>query len=143
MGVHDVEMDPVGPGATDAPDGVGEVAPGRHRGCWRRPARGRLPSLVPTPAGTGSSLRSPRSAAALSALEALAPAGYGRRRWLPGPLCGELPAGGTDLLASIAADGRLDPGLAEGRCEGSMTGIGLACHGVWATGFIGIRLTWA
>ena len=25
----------------------------------------------------------------------------------------------------------------------SMTGIGLAVHGVWATGFIGIRLTWA
>ena len=25
----------------------------------------------------------------------------------------------------------------------SMTGIGLACHGVWATGFIGMRLTWA
>ena len=24
-----------------------------------------------------------------------------------------------------------------------MTGIGLACHGVWATGFIGMRLTWA
>ena len=25
----------------------------------------------------------------------------------------------------------------------SMTGIGLAVQGVWATGFIGIRLTWA
>ena len=24
-----------------------------------------------------------------------------------------------------------------------MTGIGLAVHGVWATGFIGMRLTWA
>ena len=27
--------------------------------------------------------------------------------------------------------------------NGSMTGIGLAFHGVWATGFIGMRLTWA
>ena len=68
----------------------------------------------------------------------------GRRGGLACALRGELAARGPDLLAAVAADRHRDAGRLEGAPRTrSMTGIGLAVQGVWATGFIGIRLTWA
>ena len=121
VAVHDVEVDAVGAGLLDAPDGVAEVATGRRRGCSRRSrARPVGPSrLRPRTADrrTGSWLRSPRRAAALSAIEPLAPARDGGRRRLPGPLRRELAARRADLLAAVAPDRRLDAGLRERRRE--------------------------
>ena len=54
VGVHDVEVDPVGPGRLDPPDGVGEVGQVGVEDARRdpRPAAGH--GYSPTPAGTGS-----------------------------------------------------------------------------------------
>ena len=49
--------------------------------------------------------------------EPRAAAGDGRGRRLTCPLGGELAARRADLLAAVAADGRLDAGVAEGRRE--------------------------
>ena len=71
----------------------------------------------PTPAGTGSSLRSPRRAAALSRHQPLAAALDDDRRGLARMLRGELAAGGADLHAPVAADRRGDAGRPEARRE--------------------------
>ena len=66
VAVHDVEMDPVGAGLLASPDGGAQV---REIGVEdaRRDASSTRSHYSPTPAGTGSGLRSPRSALALSA----------------------------------------------------------------------------
>ena len=148
VAVHDVEVDPVGAGRHDPPDRVGRGCPGRRRGCSRRSGAAGLSAAgghVPHPAG--DRLVAPLAAQGARRTrdhEPLATARHGGRRRLARPLRGELTACGADLLAAVAADRGRDAGRAEGRARTrSITGIGLACQGVWATGFIGMRLTWA
>jgi hypothetical protein len=69
--------------------------------------------------------------------------GHRRGRRLAGALGRQLPARRADLLAAVAPDRRADPAARRVAANASMTGIGLAVQGVWATGFIGIRLTCA
>ena len=67
VGVHDVKVDAVRPGCLDAADGVGQVGKVRVEDARRDSGPTVGHGQSPTPAGTGSWLRSPRSAAALSA----------------------------------------------------------------------------
>ena len=110
VAVHHVEVDAVGAGLLDASDGVGEVREVRVEDARRDPGPAVGHGYSPTPAGTGSWLRSPRSAAALSASRrSRRRATVGRRR-LARALGGELAAGRADLLAAVAPDRRPDAG---------------------------------
>ena len=100
VAVHDVEVDPVGALPLGAPHGVAEVAEvgvedarGDAGSTGRAIGGVRLSSPPRRPAGTGSSLRSPRSARALSSLEPLA--GAARRRGPAAPLPAPPRAGRT------------------------------------------------
>ena len=143
MAVHHVEVEPVDAGALQLADGVGcPKSAVRMLAAIR--ARPPCPRLVPHSGGATARGSARRSAAALS------PIRRSRRRatvaggWRAGTLGRELAAGRADLVArgcagpssrcrrsrSIAANA-LDPSSA------------LGVHGVWATGFMGMRLTWA
>ena len=54
VGVHDVEVDPVGAGRLDAADGVGEVGQVGVEDARRDPRPAVRHGQSPTPAGTGS-----------------------------------------------------------------------------------------
>ena len=106
-----------------------------------RPARH---AYSPTPAGTGCI--APLAAEGVGALvdEPRPAPGDDCGGGLAGPLGGELAAGRADLLAAVPADRGRHAGVGEDRGERDRSRrSGEAAHGVWATGFIGIRLTWA
>ena len=143
VAVHDVEVDAVGARRLDAADGVGQVERSASRMLAATRAD-RRPRLSPPPrpgsardcarpgAPRHSRRRDARGAARRPAAAARrrAPRRAGRRRRRPpGRGC----AGSSSRSRRHGASPR----------SASMTGIGLAVHGVWATGFIGIRLTWA
>ena len=67
VAVHDVEVDAVGAGFLDTADGIGEVGEVGIEDAGGDSCPAGLGAHSPTPAGTGSWLRSPRRAAALSA----------------------------------------------------------------------------
>ena len=117
VGVEDARRDPCPPGAPSLLPRPGRA---RARGCVRRAARRRSRRRAARAAG-----RPPAPAARPPVPR---PAGRTPRR-SPGRGCG-------------GSSSRCRPPAGSPRTR-SMTGIGLAVQGVWATGFIGMRLTWA
>ena len=105
------------PACLDATDGVGQVRQVGVEDARRDPGPTVGHGQSPTPAGTGSWLRSPQERrGALGDEPSAAPRDGGRRR-LAGSFRGELAAGGSDLLAAVAADRRLDARRTERRRE--------------------------
>ncbi len=103
-----------------------------------RPALARAPASAP---GVGSARHAARPRSRTRAARGAAPR-PGRR--LARALGRELAAGGADLLTPVAPDVSCDAGRAQRRRERlDALGIGLGRQGVWATGFIGMRLTCA
>ncbi len=119
VAVHHVEVDPVRPGRIRPPDRVaqrGQVAiedARRDQDAGGAAGRCRRAHGSPTPAGTGSALRSPRRAVALWATSRLAPPLDDDRCRLAGVLRGQLAAGGADLRAAVEPDRRRDAGHPE------------------------------
>ena len=144
VAVHDVEVDPVGTGRLDPPDGVGKVREVRVEDA-RRDAGPTVGHATPPPRPvTGSWLRSPEQGRGALGLEPRASSGDGGSRRLAGSLrrrAGRMPRRPPGRGCG-GSSSRCRPSAASS-AKRSMTGIGLAVHGVCATGFIGIRLTWA
>ena len=144
VAVHDVEVDPVGARLLDAADGVARGSRGRRRGCWPRPWPVPSPSLLPRP--DRGRLVAALAAERLRAGHDRAARGAGRR---PAPAArrpARPPAGRTRRPTSWPRLRRMVVPIPASRsvaAKRSMTGIGLAVQGVWATGFIGMRLTCA
>src|SRR6188472_1846142 len=133
MAVHDVEVDPVGTGRVDAPDGVGEVAQVRVQDARRDPgAADGGAGHSPTPLGTGSWLRSPRRAAALATTR------RSRRRATAGAAGSPARSAASWPQAAPTSWPRLRrivvwiPAARRVAAMPSMTGIALAVQGVWA-----------
>src|SRR6185295_11970828 len=152
VAVHHIEMDAIGALPLGAGHGVGEVPEvgvedaGGDAGARRRRRLGERRDLAlhpSTPAGTGSSLRWPWRARALAVSRSC------RRRATAGAAGAPARSAASWPQAAPISTPRLRrivigmPAALSRAANCSMTGIGLARHGVWATGFIGMRLTWA
>ena len=132
VGVHDVEVDPIGAARARPAGRRGPGSTGRHRGCSPRPGA-RPPavgSLPRRPAGdrlVDCARRAGR--AALSAIEPRAPPGDRRGRRLAGPLRGELAAAAPTSWPRLRRMVVWMPAARSVAANASMTGIGLALHG--------------
>ena len=117
MGVHDIEVDPVGAGRLSPPDRVGQVGQVGVEDARRDPGPTAGHRYSPTPAGDRFVAALAEQGRRALGHEPCAPSGDGGRRRLTGPLRGELAARRADLLAAVPADRGLDAGRPKRRRE--------------------------